>query len=94
MNNQQITRAVNEINTKGDCSFGILNEFRTFIMLYDLAYDEKDGNMYYYDPRDDDIWPLNRFIREIHGKDGSWTDHLYLMSSKGQVLFTEYMNLA
>ena len=92
MDSHRITSAVLALNAKDDCSFGILNEFNTFIMLYDLTYDEKDGRMYYYDPRDDDVWPLDRFIREIHGKDGSWTDHLYLNSSNGQVLFTEYMS--
>lgn len=55
-------------------TFAILNQSNIFIELREVSY---DGKLYYYDPRDDDTWPVERFIREIHGRNAKVEDHLY-----------------
>jgi hypothetical protein len=55
-------------------TFAILNQSNIFIELREVSY---DGNLYYYDPRDDDIWPVERFVRELHGQTAKIEDHLY-----------------
>ena len=37
-----------------------------------------DGKLYYYDPRDDDYWTVERFVRQIHGQNSKVEDHLYV----------------
>jgi hypothetical protein len=49
-----------------------------FIELREVSYDKTDGKLYYYDPRDDDIWTVERFIRQLHGKDAKIEDYLYV----------------
>lgn len=55
-------------------TFAILNQSNIFIELHEVSYDKK---LYYYDPRDDDIWQVERIVREIHGKNANVEDHLY-----------------
>ena len=61
-------------------TFAILNQSNIFIELREVSY---DGNLYYYDPRDDDIWTVERFVREIHGKNAKIEDHLYYADGTG-----------
>ena len=55
-------------------TFAILNQSHIFIELREVSYDKK---LYYYDPRDDDIWLVERFVREIHGRTAKIEDYLY-----------------
>lgn len=55
-------------------TFGIMNKSNIFTELCEVSYDKK---LYYYDPRDDDVWPVERLVREIHGKNAKVEDHLY-----------------
>ena len=55
-------------------TFAILNQSHIFIELHEVSY---DGNLYYYDPRDDDIWTVAKFVREIHGRTAKIEDYLY-----------------
>jgi hypothetical protein len=75
--------------------FGILTNTDTFVMLYDASYDETDGQLYYYDPRDDDIWTVERLINELHGTYSAWTDCVYFINkneNETQVLFKAYIH--
>ena len=56
-------------------TFSVMKQSDIFIELREVSYDKK---LYYYDPRDDDIWPVERFIRELHGKDAKIEDYLYV----------------
>lgn len=58
--------------------FGIMNRSNIFIELREVSYYNLYRKLYYYDPRDDDIWPVEKFVREIHGKDAKVEDHLYI----------------
>jgi hypothetical protein len=58
-------------------TFAILNQSNIFIELHEVSYDNIYRTLYYYDPRDDDVWPVNRLVREIHGKNANVEDHLY-----------------
>jgi hypothetical protein len=64
-------------------TIGIMNQSNIFIELREVSYDETDGKLYYYDPRDDDIWPVDRFVRQIHGQNAKMEDHLYFKYSDG-----------
>ena len=67
-------------------TFGIMNRSNIFVELREVSYDKK---LYYYDPRDDDYWPVEKFVREIHGKDAKVEDHLYIKDvSDGWKRFT------
>lgn len=56
-------------------TFCVMKQSDIFIELREVSY---DGKLYYYDPRDDDIWPVERFIRQLHGKDAKIEDYLYV----------------
>jgi hypothetical protein len=58
-------------------TFCVMNQSDIFIELREVSYDKTDGKLYYYDPRDDDTWPVERFIRQLHGKDAKIQDYLY-----------------
>jgi len=89
--NQIITSELNTLIDSG-ARFGILSNTNTFVMLYDVSYDETDGQLYYYDPRDDDIWPVVRFINELRGIYSAWTDCVYFIhENETQVLFKDYI---
>lgn len=89
--NQIITSELSALTDAGH-TFGILSNTNTFVMLYDVSYDETDGQLYYYDPRDDDIWPVVRFINELHGTYSAWTDCVYFIhENETQVLFKDYI---
>jgi hypothetical protein len=59
-------------------TFGIMNRSNIFAELREVSYYNADGKLYYYDPRDDDYWPVEKFVREIHGKYAKVEDHLYI----------------
>ena len=58
-------------------TFGIMNQSNIFTELREVSYDNIDKKLYYYDPRDDDVWPVERLVREIRGKNAKVEDHLY-----------------
>jgi len=60
--------------------FAIMKSPNIFIELREVSY---DGKLYYYDPRDDDIWPVERFVREIHGQNAKIEDYLYYKPTDG-----------
>ena len=91
--NQIITNELTALVNAG-AIFGILTNTDTFVMLYEVSYDETDGQLYYYDPRDDDIWPVDRLIQELHGTYSAWTDCVYFINKNKndtQVLFKDYI---
>ena len=88
--NQIITSELTALVNVG-AIFGILTNTDTFVMLYDVSYDEVDGQLYYYDPRDDDVWPVDRLIQELHGTYSAWTDCVYFIKNEIQVLFKDYI---
>ncbi len=62
-----------------------MNRSNIFVELLDVSYDNITGKLYYYDPRDDDIWPIERFVRELHGKDARIEDYLYVKDVTGKL---------
>lgn len=64
-------------------SFCVMNQSDIFIELREVSYDKTDGKLYYYDPRDDDTWPVERFVQKIHGKNAKVEDHLYIKYKDG-----------
>lgn len=65
------------------CPFSILYSNGYFENVAELSTGDK-GQIYYYDSRDDDIWPIERRLKEIHGKDVKWIDHLYFTDGWGE----------
>jgi len=65
------------------CPFSILNSNGIFENIPELSTGD-NGRLYYYDSRDDDVWPIEHRLRQIHGKDVNWIHHLYFTDGWGE----------
>jgi hypothetical protein len=72
-------------------TFCVMKQPDIFIELREVSYDKNTGKLYYYDPRDDDIWPVERFIRELHGKDAKIENYLYVKDVNVQMDPVHYL---
>jgi hypothetical protein len=76
-----------------DYTFCVMNRSNIFVELREVSYDKNTGKLYYYDPRDDDVWPIERFIRELHGKDAKIEDYLYVKDVNVQMDPIRYLEI-
>jgi hypothetical protein len=86
--------AINEINELlFTCPFSIINSNGYFEHVPELSTGGK-GEVYYYDSRDDDVWPIEHRLKQIHGEDVNWTDHLYFTDGWGEKrLVKDFVNV-
>jgi len=76
--NQLISNELSALDDAG-ATFVILSKNNIFQYIEGIYYDEIDVRLQYYDPRDDDVWTVDRFVKEVQGTDRGWFDCLYFI---------------
>jgi hypothetical protein len=75
------------------CPFSIIRPDGTFEHVTDLSTGDK-ADVYYYDSRDDDIWPIEHRLEQIYEEHGDWIDYLYFTDGWGEKrLLKEFVNV-
>jgi hypothetical protein len=75
------------------CPFSIINQNGYFEHVPELSTGDK-ADVYYYDSRDDDVWPIEHRLKQIHGEDVDWIDHLYFTDGWGEKrLLKDFVNV-
>lgn len=69
--------AIKEINDLlFTCPFSIIHPDGTFEHVPELSTGDK-ADIYYYDSRDDDVWPIEHRLEQIYEEHVDWIDYLY-----------------
>lgn len=96
--NQIIMNELKSLTNAGT-RFGMIRSSGVFVELNDVSYDEDDGQLYYYHPIDERVYPIDNFIYQLHGKYIAWTDCLYFINNNEivnndytRVLFKDYIH--
>ena len=91
--------AVSEINDLlFTCPFSIIHPNGHFEHVPELSTgDASCGDkayVYYYDSRDDDVWPIEHRLRQIYKEDVNWIDYLYFTDGWGEKrLLKDFVNV-
>jgi hypothetical protein len=91
--------AIKEINDLlFTCPFSIIHPDGHFEHVPELSTGDKSAGdkayVYYYDSRDDDIWPIEHRLGQIYEERVDWTDILYFTDGWGEKrLLKDFVNV-
>ena len=85
--------AISEINDLlFTCPFSIIHPDGHFEHVPELSTGN-NAYVYYYDSRDDDIWPIEHRLEQIYEEHVNWIDYLYFTDGWGQKrLLKDFIN--
>ena len=74
------------------CPFSIIHPDGTFEHVPELSTGDK-ADVYYYDSRDDDIWPIEHRLEQIYEEHVDWIEYLYFTDCWGEKrLLKDFVN--
>lgn len=74
------------------CPFSIIHPDGTFEHVPELSTGDK-ADVYYYDSRDDDIWPIEHRLEQIYEEHVDWIEYLYFTDGWGEKrLLKDFVN--
>ena len=79
------------------CPFSIIHPDGTFEHVPELSTGDKSisdkADVYYYDSRDDDIWPIEHRLEQIYEEHVDWIEYLYITDGWGEKrLLKDFVN--